>query len=107
MGHPSIERPAYSNRRPGRPGHAPNGAGTGASGGPSNGFAGPKGKPRGKNGYAGPGVPGPDGFKPAKIDPLVTALGAFAEAPRGPRPQRPRFVKPAHAGAGPRRRREG
>ncbi|MEO8937597.1 MAG: pseudouridine synthase [Burkholderiaceae bacterium] len=110
--HPSTKR----GPRPGRP--RPAGVGNGdrqpRAFGPSG-----NGKPRGKphngnvngnggvNGNANASRPVGDADYPkGKIDPLVTALGAFTQPSRGARPSRPQFNKPARpASAGPRRRR--
>ena len=98
-----------SGPRPGRPRSA---NGPNASGQPRAFVPGGNGKGRGKarphaaNG--GPRSDLDDGVPKAKIDPLVTALGAFASPPRGARPPRPAFNKsPRPPGAMPRRRRTG
>ena len=93
--------------RPGRP--RPPQAGNGDR--PPRAFTpgGGKGKGRGKphngNGAAKPDF---DGEVPKGINPMVTALGAFAAPPRGARPPRPQFNKAARPqSAAPRRRRSG
>lgn len=72
---------------------------------PGNGNAGGKGRGKPFGGRK----PDLDGDVPkGRIDPLVTALGAFAPAPRGARPGRPQFNKAARPqSATPRRRRPG
>ena len=86
-GHASFG--AQGGRKP-RPGA---GNGPGLGGANSNG-SGHEGRPR-------------SGPPAAKIDPLVTALGGFAQKPAGPRGPRGAFGKPGVGGAGPRRRRSG
>ena len=107
FGHPSSKRGARPGRpRPaGAPGDRPRGFAQGANGG---GKGRGKGRPGANGNSGGPAGSGPvgDDVPKGKIDPLVTALGAFAPAPRGARPQRPQFNRAARpAGAGPRRRR--
>ena len=85
--------PAAPGERPARP-HPGAGAGFANKG---------RGKPR--NGAEGRPQGGP-----AKIDPMMTALGAFSDANRPARPGRPRFGKPGgagHPGGGARKRRPG
>lgn len=96
---------APAGKRPQRPGQSrkPGGA---AEGRPPRPFAGATGKPRGKGR---PGAPGGAAAGKTRIDPLVTALGAFTDgtrAARTPRAQGTGFGKtPFAATGGPRRRR--
>ena len=85
---PGRPRPAVGDRPPRPFAQAANGKG--------------RGKPKPHNGKA-----DLDGDVPkGKIDPLVTALGAFAPAPRAARPGRPQFNKAARPqSTAPRRRR--
>ena len=90
-----------------RPPHANNGNGNGAGGARPFAYGKGRGRPNGANAAAGSGNGNGDVPK-GKIDPLMTALGAFNE-PRASRPGRPQFNKgsrPAGGNAaGPRRRR--
>ena len=102
--HPSTKRgPRPARPHPGGP----------AGDRPQRGFApGAGGKGRkpfgGKGGGKGARKSDEHGDLPKGIDPLVTALGAFAPAPRAARPPRPQFNKAARPPvAGQRRRRPG
>ncbi len=108
MAQPTSHHHAPSGKRPARPGHLRNPGAPALDNRPPRPFAGAPGKPRGK------GRPnGATGVSPGKprIDPLVTALGAFAEGTRGPRTPRAQgtgFGKtPFATPGGPRRRRPG
>lgn len=127
-GGPGNEHPAANGNGYGAPGKRtgprparprPPGNGNGNVDRPPRMFT-PGGKGRGKpfggkgNGARGDGNRdgntkrgGEHGDLPKGIDPTVTALGAFTQPPRGPRPGgRPQFNKGAHTpGGGPRRRR--
>jgi len=97
---------AKRGQRPGRPRppHAANGDRQPRAFTPGNGKG--RGKPFNGNGAGKPDLNGdvPKG----KIDPLVTALGAFAQPPRSARGPRPQFNKAARPqSATPRRRRSG
>ncbi len=97
---------AKRGQRPGRPRppHAANGERPPRPFQPGNGKG--RGKPFNGNGAGKPDLNGdvPKG----RIDPLVTALGAFSAPPRSARPPRPQFNKPARPqSAAPRRRRSG
>ena len=108
---------APSQRRQGKPPRP---------GRPANASGKPFGAPGGRKPRPGPGIgngnanvasgnangAGPDNPRgnrsPAgKIDPLMTALGSFAQKPGASRGPRPTFGKPGPHGAGPRRRRSG
>ncbi len=105
--HPAAKRGGPRPGRP-RPAGAPNGERPPRSFTPGVNGKGRGGKPKPPNGNGNvAGRPDLDGDVPkGRIDPLVTALGAFAPAPRGTRPQRPQFNKAAGPqGAPPRRRR--
>lgn len=110
--HPSgqtVSHPrAPSGKRPPRPGQPRSVGAPSSDGRAPRPFAGAAGKPRGKGRPNGAGGAAPG--KP-RIDPLVTALGAFTEGARGPRTQRAQgtgFGKtPFAAAVGPRRRRGG
>lgn len=83
--------PPQGNRKPGRPIPA-----RFAQGGPSEHPGRPHGKPRGKgpmpNGAPGGGArSGSAGPPKGRIDPMMTALGAFSDRPRQARPGKPRF----------------
>ena len=107
-GQPMSHHRAPSGKRPPRPGQPRNPGAAPTDNRPPRPFAGAAGKPRGKGRPNGAGAAAPG--KP-RIDPLVTALGAFAEGARGPRMQRAQgtgFGKtPFAAAGGPRRRRGG
>ena len=109
--HPAQQRPGRPPRA-GRPanaghpaGHAPFGSPggrkprPGAGNGPGLGGANSNGSGREGGPRNGPSA--------AKIDPLMTALGGFAQKPAGPRGPRGAFGKPGPRGMGPRGRRSG
>jgi 23S rRNA pseudouridine2605 synthase len=100
--------PGPRGPRPGRPRPAGKGGSPGNGPRPSRSLGkGRGGRPNGGNPVNGEANGNAD-LPKGRIDPLVTALGAFAPPPRAARPQRPQFNKPARPGApGPRRRRPG
>jgi hypothetical protein len=103
---------ARGPRRP-RPAGNGNAYGKGNGNGPRPVANAQDGAPRGKGRGNGPRQ-GANGDVPkGRIDPLMTALGGFAQPGRSAKPGRPQFAKPRPAGpgagpgAGPRRRRPG
>ena len=107
MAHPAGPHRETARKRPPRPAHPRSPGGMPTDNRPPRPFASAAAKPRGKgrpNGAGSAAAPG----KP-RIDPTVTALGAFTEGSRGPRTPRPQgtgFGKSPFTG-NPRRRRTG
>ena len=124
---PMRSGPMSGPAEPGRAWQGPNGRGKPRPKGP---MGGNEGRVNGRNGNGGNGNAGGQpprgpvetgpGGKPLRIDPMMTALGAFSESGRPARAPRGNFARPGpkgpankgpatsgHFGAGPRRRRSG